>query len=70
MKIVVSANQHGSRKTLHDRLRLEMKVAKHGIGMPAAEEANGVRVDIGIQESHGPTGTEGAGSDVGREETH
>ena len=40
---------------------LDAKVAEHGVGLPAAQELDGVRVDPGAEEGGGSARPEGAG---------
>ena len=49
----------------HDGFRLDVKVAKHLVAVPSAQEANDVAVNAGTEESHGPGGTKRAGVDIG-----
>ena len=44
---------------------LSMQVSKHGVRMPAADQANCVGVDVAAEESHGAAGPEAAGIDIG-----
>ena len=60
----VSALKHASRKGRHDRCCLYMQVAEHGVGAPATNETDEIRIDPCTEECHGTTGTEGAGFDV------
>ena len=50
---VVTAAEHESGKMAHHRLGFEMKVAHHGIGLPASEHANFLVVYVGAEERSG-----------------
>ena len=51
------------------RVSLNVEVPEHFIRVPATEEeANFVGVDLGAEEGHGTTRSEGAGGDVFRGE--
>ena len=53
MEGVVAAVKHTTGKMAHDRLGLEVKVPEHGIRLQAANQANGIRVNVGVKEGHG-----------------
>ena len=52
-EVGVTALQHEAGEVAHDRLRLEMEVAKHFIGPPAANQADDIGVNTGNKEGHG-----------------
>ena len=45
---------------------LDSKVAKHGVGFPAAQELDSVLLDMGAEEGGGSAGPEGATGQIGR----
>jgi hypothetical protein len=57
---------HAAGEVSHDGFSLDVKVAKHLVAAPSAQEANDVAVNAGAEESHGPGGTKRAGIDIGR----
>ena len=44
---------------------LDLEVPEHGVRFPAAEEHDGIAVDVGTEEGRGPAGAEGAGRHLG-----
>ena len=46
---VVAAAEHAAGEALHHRLSLEMKIAKHSVALPSAEQADGIAVDIRVK---------------------
>ena len=56
--------KHLAGEVVHDGLGLDVKVAEHFIRMPAADEADGVMVDLGTEKGHRAAGAKGAGTDV------
>ena len=44
---------------------LDAKVAKHGVGFPAAQELDSVLLDVGAEEGGGAAGPEGATGHIG-----
>lgn len=65
----ISTGEHAGRKMTHEGLGLDVKIAQHFIGAPAAEKANAVGVNVGTEECHGTGSTQGACRDVLGEET-
>ena len=61
---IVPPSEHVLCKALHDRLCLEVQIMVHGVTLPPANEANGVRVDVRVEEKPGSACMEGAGTDV------
>ena len=57
---------HAAGEVSHDGFILDVKVAKHLVAAPLAQEANDVAVHTGAEESHGPGGTKRASVDIGR----
>ena len=55
---------HAFCEAVHEWLRLDVEVTKHGVRSPAAKQLDFVFVNIGAQKSHGPTSAEAAGFDV------
>ena len=51
----VAQINHFACKPAHDRLSLDMEVAKHFIRAPAANEPDDVTVYLGTQQGHGPS---------------
>jgi hypothetical protein len=58
--------KHKASEVAHDRLGLKMKVTKHFIRAPAADQADNICVDVGKEKGHGATGAKGVGVNVGR----
>ena len=48
--------EHWGRKITHYRFGLDVQIAKHLVGAPAAEEFDNVLVDLGTKESHSARG--------------
>ncbi len=48
------------------RVSLNVEVPEHFVRAPATKEANFVGVDLGTEEGHGTTQSEGSGRDVFR----
>ena len=63
------SSEHSGSETAHDRLGLDMKVAQHLVGAPAADKTDDVGIDLGAKKGHGASRTKGAGTDVRGEET-
>ena len=59
-----AALKHQGGEIAHDRLGLEMEVAKHLIRPPTSQKANHVGVDVSTQEGHCASGTEAACGDI------
>ena len=49
---VIAALKHSGRKIPHDWFRLNMEVAEHLVGLPAAEEPDAITIDISAEEGH------------------
>jgi hypothetical protein len=60
---------HAAGEVAHDGFRLEMQVTEHLVATPSAEEADDVTINVSTQQSHSTSGAEGAGVDVGRQES-
>ena len=60
----VAARKHSGRKMTHDGFGLDMEVAEHFVGAPAAKKSNAVRVNIGAKEGHCASCPEGPGRNV------
>jgi hypothetical protein len=56
---------HAAGKVSHDGFSLDVKVAKHLVTAPSAQEANDVTVNVGTEDSHGPGGMKRVGIDMG-----
>ena len=41
-----------------------MKIPKHRVALPAANELDGIRINCRIKESHGAAGPQGASADI------
>ena len=61
--------EHAGRKISHQRLRLNVEITEHLVGLPSAEEADDVWVDVGAQKRHGARGAQGPGGYGFRVET-
>ena len=66
MEAIVTSKEHATGKALHYWFGLQMQVSEHGITLPATDEPNGVAMDIGVEQSHGTTSANGAGTDIRR----
>ena len=64
-KLKGAVAQHGRGDAGHEGLRLEVEIAKHLVGAPAADHTDAVAVDSGTEESHGAARAGGAGGDIG-----
>lgn len=53
--------KHLLRKVVGVDVGLDAQVAEHGVGFPAAQQLDGVLVDVGAEESGGSAGAEAAG---------
>ena len=42
---------------------MDPDIAQHGVGLPAAQELDGVRIDVGAKEGRGAARAQGAGRD-------
>ena len=60
--------EHAAGEVAHNGLGLEVKVAEHFIGPPAANQADDIGVNLCKKESHRVPSTEGLGRDVNGEE--
>jgi hypothetical protein len=65
----LAALKHEASEVAHHGLRLDVQIAEHDVGAPAAEELDQIRVDAGAQKCHGAPGPEGACTDILGEET-
>ena len=63
-KPVVPMVQHVLGISVGDGGGLDAEVAEHGIGLPAAKEADGVGVNVGTEEGGGASWPEGTGGDL------
>ena len=67
----VATLKHAGCKISHDRFGLDMKVAQHLVGPPAADELDAASVNVCTKEGHGPRGSQGASRHVvGKEAIH
>jgi hypothetical protein len=57
--------QHTRGEGAHERVGLEMEVAEHSIGAPAADHFDEVGVDAGAEEGHGTTGAKSPSVNIG-----
>lgn len=62
----MAATEHGGCDTGHDWLRLNVQVAVHLVGPPAADKANAVAIDARAEHGHGTAGAGGPGREVAR----
>ena len=53
--------EHGAGILVHHWGRLEVEVSQHSIALPATDEADDVRVYVGIEEGHSATRAQGMG---------
>ena len=60
---VVAMGEHGLSEVVGGEGRLDPKIAQHGVGLPAAQELDGVRIDVGAKEGRGAARAQGAGRD-------
>ena len=60
----MTAVKHAGRKMSHHRFSLNMKIAKHLVRLPTAQEADAVRINIGAKERHGTGRAQRAGGNV------
>ena len=56
--------EHGDAEVSHNRISLYMQIPQYFICAPAAKQADNVRVDVGIEESHGSGGVERSSRNV------
>ena len=63
-KNIVTALEHAIGKALHDWLSLQVQVTKHCVALPAANETDGVTVDLGVEQRHCAASTKGACADI------
>ncbi len=52
-KKVVGAFEHPPREVTHDRLCLCREAPEHDVGAPLSQKTDGVRIDMGREQSHG-----------------
>lgn len=64
---IVTAGKHFATEALHHGLGLQMKVPKHRVALPAADELDGIRINRRHKESHGAAGPQGSSADIRRE---
>ena len=64
MESIVTAGKHFATEALHHGLGLQMKIPKHRVALPAANELDGIRIHIRIKESHGAAGPQGSSADI------
>jgi len=67
MESIVTAGKHLATEALHDGLGLQMKIPKHRVALPAANELDGIRINRRIKEGHGAAGPQGSNADIRRE---
>ena len=60
-----SAVEHGGGNTIHNGLRMDVKIAVELVRAPPPDQANSITVDATVEKGHGPSGARGAGGDVG-----
>ena len=53
---ILTMPEHEGGKISHDGRSMDMKVAQHGIGAPASDEADNIRVHARVEEGHCPGG--------------
>ena len=63
-KGVGAMGEHNSAEVPNEGKGLGVKVAKHGVGAPAAHQPDGVGVDVAAEKGHGATSAEAAGIDI------
>jgi len=63
-EVKVAISEHALSKAVDQGACLDKEVVEHGVGFPAAEQADDVWVHISAEECHGAPGLEGAGRDV------
>ena len=51
-----AVGDHGGSKIAHERKSLGVQVAKHGVGLPSADQTNDVGVNVTAEERHGAAG--------------
>ena len=61
----VPACEHPGREIAHQRLGLDVEIAKHLVGAPATKEPDAIGVNVGAQKGHGASGAKGASRDIG-----
>ena len=69
VKCEVAAVEHSLRVVVGVSGGLDSEVAEHGVGLPSAEELDGVGVDIGAEQGSGPAGSERARANEMRGDT-
>ena len=57
-------HEHGGSQVSNEGESLGMQISEHGIRFPAADEADGVGIDLATKKCHGPSGAQAAGIDV------
>jgi hypothetical protein len=62
----VAACQHPLSKVLHQRLGLEVEIAQHLVAPPTSQHSDGVGVNIGTKQRHGPSDSERLRTDISR----
>ena len=60
-KGVVSRGNHCGGVAAHEWLGRDVEISEHLVTAPAADEADGVEVNVPQEEGYGPAGEEGAG---------
>ena len=60
----LAAPNHGRGEVPHKRVGLEVQVAQHLIGAPAADKLNDVGIDLSAEQCHSATRAKGACGDV------
>jgi hypothetical protein len=65
----LSVQIHCTGKVLKHRDSVDVKIAKHGIALPSAEEADQIAVNPGSDQGHGSGGAESFYCDIGWVET-
>ena len=56
IETVVAAAEYDGGNSGHDRLRLDMQVAVHFVGVPSPDKANAIRVNTATQHGHSTAG--------------
>ena len=62
----LSALDHEGCEMHHEWIGLQMEVAEHFVGAPAADQFDNVGINLAAKESHGATCAEGASGNVPR----
>jgi hypothetical protein len=67
---VVPTRKHPGSKLSHYGLSLDVQIAQHFVGAPAAtNEADAIRIDVGAKECHGAGSAERACGNIERSKT-